>query len=276
LGLVVILGGQLLAAPLESHATRSSPQDLEVTTLGPDGKASAPVYYTYAEFCTLPQVTVTTKEDPNTLKPATYTGVLVSDLFAALGAKPEQSVLGTTCYDGYQQYFDGDFNAKHKPIFLIKFDGKPAGQWPKSDQGTPQEPYSIVYENFVPSVTIYGYTEQSRIPYGIVSAQLLTHDQVFKPFDPKSNANDPEVLKGQQIAMGSCISCHNIGEIGGHKAMFPWSVLAVFAATNGDYFRSYVVNPQQFNPKSAMTAHPTFDAKTLDALQKYFKSMNPN
>jgi cytochrome c2 len=58
-------------------------------------------------------------------------------------------------------------------------------------------------------------------------------------------------------------------------AMRPWSILAIYAATNSDHFRSYVVNPQKFNPTTKMPAHPTFDDKTLDALQAYFKTMAP-
>jgi cytochrome c2 len=127
----------------------------------------------------------------------------------------------------------------------------------------------------VPSETIYGYVEPERIPFGVVSARIFTKSQFFTPFAPKMNATDPEVVKGERIAMGSCISCHNIGNAGGTVAMRPWTILAIYAATNSDHFRNYVVNPQKINPTSKMTPHPTFDAKTLDALQAYFKTMAP-
>jgi mono/diheme cytochrome c family protein len=267
--------GHAGAAPLAGSATRSSPQDLEVTTVKPDGTVSAPVYYTYEQLCTLPQVTVKTDEDPETLKSATYTGVLVRDLFAAFGAAPGQDVMTMTCYDHYQQFYDPDYDAKHAPILLLKFDGLPPGAWPKSDQNTPQGPYSIVYQKFVPAETIYGYVQPPRIPYGVLSAQIFTHAQFFDPFKPKTNAGDPEVQKGEQIALGSCISCHNIGDNGGTMATRPWSLLALFAATASDHFRGYVVDPQKINPAAKMPAHPTFDAKTLDALQAYFKTMAP-
>jgi cytochrome c2 len=75
--------------------------------------------------------------------------------------------------------------------------------------------------------------------------------------------------------MGSCVSCHNAGDQGGNVAMRPWSLLAIYATTDSNHFRNYVVHPQTFNPTTKMTAHPTFDARTLDALQAYFKTMMP-
>ncbi len=263
------------AAPLSASATRSSAQDLEVTAVAADGTVSPPRYYSYEQLSTLPQVTVQTEKDPNTGKSATYTGVLVSNLFAAFGATPQQDVLGMTCYDHYTQYYDADYDAKHQPILLLKFDGLPPAKWPQTDQNTPQGPYSVVYQKFVPSETIYGYVQPPRIPFGVVKAQLLSRSQAYGPFAPKTNATDPQVQKGYTIAMGSCISCHNAGDQGGTMAMRPWSILAIYAATNSDHFRSYVVNPQKFNPTTKMPAHPTFDDKTLDALQAYFKTMAP-
>ena len=266
---------QLEAAPLLGHAARTSPQDLQVTTVGADGTVSAPVYYTYDELSSLPQTTTTTEKDPETLKSATYTGVPVNDLFAALGANAGDSVLTMTCYDNYQQFYDTDYDAKHQPLFLLKFDGLKPDQWPKSDQDTPQGPYSVVYAKFVPAETIYGYVQPERIPYGVISARIYPRAQFFNLFKPKSNADDPEVQKGERIAMGSCISCHNIGDAGGAVAMRPWTILAIYAATNSDHFRNYIVAPQKINPSSKMPAHPTFDARTLDALQAYFKTMAP-
>jgi mono/diheme cytochrome c family protein len=270
-----LAAGHLEAAPLAAQANRTSPQDLEVTTVGTDGTVSKPVYYTYEELETLAQTTATTDKDPETLKSATYTGVPVNDLFAAFGAKAEDSVMTMTCYDKYQQFYDSDYDAKHQPLFLLKFNGLKPDQWPKSDQDTPQGPYSVVYAKFVPAETIYGYVQPERIPYGVISARIYPRAMFFNLFQPKSNADDPEVQKGERIAMGSCISCHNIGDAGGAVAGRPWMILALYAATNSDHFRNYIVAPQKIDPSSKMPAHPTFDAKTLDALQAYFKTMAP-
>ncbi len=261
------------ANPLPSSTTRTSPQDLEVFDIGPDGQKSSSRFYTYAQLETLPQVTVKTNKDPNTDEPATYTGVYVRDLFSALGAKPGQDVIGSTCYDKYKDYYDSLYIQKHQPIFLLKYDNKLPAQWPKAFGTMALGPYCIVHERFVPAETIYGYVEPPRIPFGVISLELTTNQQAFASFAPKKDADNPEVIKGQHIAMGSCIMCHNTPVAGGLKASQPWAVLSVLAASNGDFFRGYVVNPQKFNSNSPMPPHPNFDAQTLDALQAYFKAM---
>jgi hypothetical protein len=88
----------------------------------------------------LPQTTVKTATDPNTQQPATYTGVDLNELIQALPSSPEQTVLGANCYDGYQQYYDPDYNEKHHPIFLLKYDGKSPADWPKSEHNSPMGP----------------------------------------------------------------------------------------------------------------------------------------
>jgi mono/diheme cytochrome c family protein len=268
-GFVLLGSGMVQAGILKPSLTRSSAQDLEVKS------EDASRFYTFAQLEKLPQTTVKTEDDPNTHRPATYTGVTLDELLSAIGTSLQKSAIAFTCYDGYVQYYDSDYIREHNPILLLRYDGKPPAQWPKSEHNTDQAPYSIVHERFVARKIIYGYTEQPRIPYGIVSAQIIPLDQVTKAFNPQKNADSQEVIKGQQIAMGSCISCHNNGEVGGSLAQRPFPVLAVHAATNGQYFRNYIVDPKRFNPASKMPPHPTFDTQTLDALQAYFKALSP-
>jgi mono/diheme cytochrome c family protein len=135
-------------------------------------------------------------------------------------------------------------------------------------------PYCVAHENFQPLETIYGYIEAPRIPFGIVSVELTSYALSLGKFDSAAPSNS-EAAKGQKIAIGSCVSCHNNGSAGGKMAQRPWQVLAANAVYNGDYFRQYVVNPQKFKPAVAMPAHPTFDSATLDALQAYFKTVLP-
>ncbi len=261
------LGGTLTSSP-----TRSSLQHLEVFNINADGSSSVPRYYRFEQLLTLPQITVKTATDPNTQQPATYTGVYLNDLIQALQSSPEGTVLGANCYDGYQQYYDPDYTEKHHPIFLLKYDGKAPADWPKSEHNSPMGPYCVVHENFQSSETIYGYTEAPRIPFGIVSVELTSYALSFGKFGAPDRHN-PEVVKGERIAIGSCISCHNNGSAGGKMAQRPWQVLAANSIYNGNYFRQYLVNPQKFKPDVAMPAHPTFDSVTLDALQAYFKTM---
>jgi hypothetical protein len=262
------------AGTLTSSLTRTRSQDLEVFDIQADGSASAPRYYRYEQLLALPLITVKTAKDPNTQQPATYTGVYFNDLVRGLQSSAEQTVLGANCYDGYQQYYDSDYDKKHRPIFLLKYDGKPPAEWPKSEHDSPMGPYCVVHQNFQPLETVYGYTEAPRIPFGIVSVELTSYALSLGKFDAPDPHNS-EVMKGQKIAVGSCVSCHNNGSAGGKMARRPWQVLAANAVYNSDYFRQYVVDPQKFKPNVAMPAHPTFDSATLDALQTYFKTVLP-
>jgi len=262
------------AGTLTSSQTRTSSQDLEVFDIRADGSVAAPRYYRYEQLLTLRLVTVKTAKDPNTQQPATYTGVYFNDLISGLQSSAEQTVLGANCYDGYQQYYDPDYDEKHHPIFLLKYDGKAPAEWPKSEHDSPMGPYCVVHESFQPLETVYGYTEAPRIPFGIVSVELTSYALSLGKFDAPDPHNS-EVMKGQKIAVGSCVSCHNNGSAGGKMAQRPWQVLAANAVYNSDYFRQYVVDPQKFKPNVAMPAHPTFDSATLDALQTYFKTVLP-
>jgi hypothetical protein len=61
--------------------------------------------------------------------------------------------------------------------------------------------------------------------YGIVSVELSRFAQTLGRFVPKESGDDPEVVKGQKIAVGSCSTCHNLGNAGGQMAGTPWAVL---------------------------------------------------
>ena len=216
-----------------------------------------------------------TDRDPNTNTPATYTGIYISDLFEAFGADASLDVIGANRLDRYKQYYDRDYVAKHRPILLLKFDDKVPDDWPQTEDRNMLGPYCVVHESFGPAQTICGYVEQPRSMYGVVSLELTSFSQSLGRFRPKENGNDPEVVKGQKIAVGSCTSCHNLGNAGGQMAGNPWSLLAVTAVNAKDKFRKKVKDPRSLNPTSNMTPHPEFDDKTFSALEAYFKEMMP-
>src|SRR6201993_1740062 len=261
-------------ASLQASETRQDWQDLEVITLDSQGNPAKTVYYSYDQLLTLPTVTVKTDRDPNTNTPATYTGVYIGDLFEAFGADASFDVIGTKCFDRSKQYYDRDYVAKHRPILLLKFDGKVPRDWPHSEQGNKFGPYCVVHESFSPAETIYGYVEQPRrSPYGVFSLELTRFNESLGLFTPKTGRSDPEVMKGQKIAIGSCISCHNFGKAGGHAADAPFLLLAAKATTSEDSFRKKVIDPRSMSPTSNMPAYPTFDDNTFNALEAYFKAM---
>jgi hypothetical protein len=108
---------------------------------------------------------------------------------------------------------------------------------------------------------------------GVVSLELTSFTQSLGRLTPKKGGNDPEVVKGQKIAVGSCISCQKLGNVGGTQAS--WAVLAASVVISKDHFRKKVTDPQSVNPTSHMPPHPTFDDNTFNALEAYFKAMMP-
>ena len=228
---IALLACNSNAASLQPSSTRQSWQDLEVITLDSQGNSAKTVYYSYDQLLALPTVTVKTERDPNTNTPATYTGVYISDLFESFGANASFDVIGANCLDRSKQYYDRDYVAKHRPILLLKFDGNLPRDWPPTEQGNKLGPYCVVHESFSPTETIYGYVEEPRSAPAVTSLELTSFNQSLGRFTPKKSGNDPEVIKGQKIAVGSCISCHNVGNAGGHAADSSLRLLAAMAAT---------------------------------------------
>src|SRR5258706_1762744 len=273
---VILLTCNSNAASLQPSKTRQNGEDLQVITLDSQGYRAKTLYYSYDQLLTLPTVTVKTERDPNTNTPATYTGIYISDLFEAFGTDTPFDVIGANCSDGRKQYYDRDYIDKHRPILLLKFDGNPPADWPNAEHGSWLGPYCVVHESFSPAETIYGYVEQPRIASAVASLELTRFTQSLGRFTPKESGNDPEVAKGQKIAVGSCISCHKLGNAGGWESDgSSWQVLAERAVTSKDYFKKYVTDPHSMNVMSRMAPHPTFDDNTFNALEAYFKAMMP-
>jgi hypothetical protein len=109
---IALLACNSNAASLQPSETRQKWEDLEVITLDSKGNPAKAVYYSHEQLLTLPTVTVKTERDPNTNRPATYTGVYIGDLFEAFGADASFDVIGTHSLDNYKQYYDRDYIAK--------------------------------------------------------------------------------------------------------------------------------------------------------------------
>jgi mono/diheme cytochrome c family protein len=261
------------AETLQPSTSPQDPLDLQLITFDSRGSPAKTVYYGYDQLLTLPTVTVKTDRDPNTNTPAIYTGVYLSDLFEAFDADAPLDVIGANCSDGRKQYYDRDYITKHRPILLLKFDGKPPADWPNSDYGSWLGPYSVVHESFSPTETIYGYIEEPRSAPAVASLELTSFTQSLGLFTPKKGGSDPEVMKGRKIAVGSCISCHNLRNAGGRAAGSSFFLLAAMAANSKENFRKKVIDPRSTSPSSRMPPHPTFDDDTFNALEAYLKAM---
>ena len=142
-----------------------------------------------------------------------------------------------------------------------------------TEQGNKLGPYCVVHESFSPAETIYGYIEQPRSAPAVTSLELTSFNQSLGLFAPKKGESDPEVMKGEKIAVGSCIPCHNFRTAGGHSANSSFFLLAAMAANSKDSFRKRVIDPRSVYPKSWMPPHPTFDDDTFNALEAYLKAM---
>jgi hypothetical protein len=184
---VALLTGDSNAASIQPSETRQDWQDLEVITLDSQGNRAETVYCSYDQLLTLPTVTVKTDHDPNTNTPATNAGVYISDLLEAFSADGSFDVIGAKCSDGRKLYYDRDYVAGHRPILLLKFDGKPPADWPPKEDRTALGPYCVVHESFSPAETIYAYVEEPRNSYKVVSLELTSFSQSLGRFTPKKN-----------------------------------------------------------------------------------------
>jgi len=184
---ITLLACNSRAALLQSSDTRQNWDDLEVITLDLQGNPAKTVYYSHDQLLTLPTVTVKTEHDPNTDTPATYVGVYIGDLYEPFGADASFDVIGANCLDKFKHYYDREYVARHRPILLLKFDGNAPDDWPRVSQppgrsepmahGTVLGPYCIVHESFTPAETVYGYTEEPRFLYAVVSLELTRFSQ---------------------------------------------------------------------------------------------------
>jgi mono/diheme cytochrome c family protein len=134
-------------------------------------------------------------------------------------------------------------------------------------------PYLISSPDFKPSFKILSHEDEAQIPWGVVRIEIQSEAVVFNAIRPRGpNANSREVQGGYRIAQQNCFRCHNSGDEGGTKAQRPWTVLSTWATASPDFFAAYIRDPKSKNPKSQMPGFPNYDAATLNALTKYFRT----
>jgi mono/diheme cytochrome c family protein len=279
-GFVVVASGLLSGhgadlPKLTLSPTRTNDNDLEYAVLDAAGTPGPTQYISQAQLLKLPLVTVKTDRDGETKKPATYQGLYLKDLLKVLATSPEQNTLRAICVDHYHAYYDPDYLARVDALLVLKFDGKAWPDWPTNEHGGKLGPYYISQAKFTPIYNTLAFVEMAKIPFGVNRIELLNDAPVKAATLPKRLADDPLVQQGRTIAINGCFSCHNAGAYGGTMAQKPWPVLAVHAATNADYFRKMVTNPQQFKPGVAMPSHKTWDDATFNAVEAYFKATLP-
>ena len=255
------------------HATRELPSDLE---LGGELAGLPPkttVYITRQDLLALPQVSYTVTDDPNFkgLGPTRISGVSLEELAKRFGDANADMVVAI-CDDKYRANYSRDYWTAHRPLLVLKINGKGPGEWPQTE-GKDMGPYLISHPEFTPRFKVLSYAEEMQIPWGVVRIEFRKEKQVFGAIAPRGpHASDEQVQDGYRIARENCLRCHDAGDKGGRKAGVTWTVISTIAAGAPDFFMAYVRNPNSKSPRAQMPANPEYDDATLHALAAYFKT----
>lgn len=265
----------LQAQPVAFHAHRSSAGDL---ALGGD-LAGAPqgsrIYLRYEDLLRLPQTTYTIDDDPNFHGRTIISGVPLSELAALFGKPGASDLIVAICYDRYRSNYPADYVRAHRPMLVLRIDGKLRDHWPPSEYGGSMGPYLISHPAFTPSFTILSHKDEMQIPFGVTEIDFRSQARVFGAIRPPGNwPESSTVRQGYVIARQDCFRCHNSGPEGGEMADRDWRILAAWATSEPELFSAYIHDPRSIMPSAKMPAHAEYDAATLHALTSYFQAMH--
>jgi mono/diheme cytochrome c family protein len=252
---------------------RGAPSDLEIggDVLGTPAKSAR--YATREQLLALPQVSYTVTNDANFSGPTQISGVALDELLKALTENPESELAVAVCSDKYETHYPRAYVAAHRPVLVLKINGKDPAEWPKSPEGADMGPYLISSPDFKPSFKVLSHEDEPQIPWGVVRLEIQSEAAVFDPIRPRgASADSREVQDGYRIAQQNCFRCHNSGDEGGMKAQRPWTVLSTWATASPEYFAGYIHDPKSKNSKAQMPGFTNYDAATLNALTKYFQT----
>ncbi len=255
------------------HATRELPSDLELGGELAGLPPKSTVYVTRQDLLALPQVSFTVTNDPNfkDLGPVRISGVSLEEL-AKRFAAPSADLVVAICHDKYGANYPRDYRTAHRPLLVLKINGKGPAEWPK-DEGSDMGPYLISHPQFTPRFKVLSHVEEMQIPWGVVRIDFRSAKQVFGAIAPRGpHANDVQVQDGYRIAKENCFRCHNAGDKGGRKAGVTWTVISTIAAGAPDFFMAYVRNPKSKSRQAQMPPNPKYDNATLRALAAYFRT----
>lgn len=255
------------------HETRELPSDLELAGELAGLPPKTTRYLTRQDLLVLPQVSYTVTDDPNfkDLGPTRISGVSLEELAKQFGAADADTVVAI-CDDKYRSNYPRDYRMAHRPLLVLKINGKSPAEWPTSE-GSDMGPYLISHPNFTPRFKVLAHVEEMQVPWGVVRMEFRKEKQVFGAIAPRGpQANDPAVQNGYRIAKDDCFRCHNAGGEGGRKAGVTWLVISTIAAGAPDFFMAYVRDPQSKSPQAQMPGNPQYDVATLHALVAYFKA----
>ncbi len=255
-------------------ATRQSALDLEVAGDLEGLPAGSTRYIRRDDLLALPQTSFTAVGDDKFTGPTPVSGVAFDELIRALGREPGSDLVIAVASDGYRSNFPADYIAAHHPLLVLEIGGKAPPDWPKdAGHGVYMGPYTVSYDNFVPSFKVFAHADEEQIPWGVIRLEFRNQKAVWGAIEPRGlHASDAAVQAGYRIAEQNCFRCHNAGREGGEKSGRPWLVLSAWATASPDFFISYVRDPKTKNPDSAMPGNPGYDDPTMGALIAYFRT----
>ena len=253
---------------------REAPSDLEISgdLLGTPAKSAR--YATREQLLALPQVSYTVTNDANFSGPTQISGVALDELLKALAENPESELAVAVCSDKYETHYPRAYVTAHRPVLVLKINGKDPAEWPKAlEGGADMGPYLISSPDFKPSFKVLSHEDEPQIPWGVVRLEIQSEAAVFDAIRPRgAGADSREVQDGYRIAQQNCFRCHNSGDEGGMKARRPWTVLSTWATASPEYFTAYIHDPKSKNSKAQMPGFTNYDTATLNALTKYFQT----
>jgi mono/diheme cytochrome c family protein len=256
------------------HAERQSVFDLEIAGDLRGLPAGATRYVTREDLLALPQASFMATNDGNFAGPTKVSGVFFDELIRALGGEPRSDLTVAICKDAYRANYPTGYIAAHHPLLVLEVNGKPPAEWPKdAEHGNDMGPYTVSYDNFVPSFKIFAHADEPQIPWGVIRLEFRDERAVFGAIAPRGpHAKDAAVRAGYRIAQQNCFRCHNAGSEGGQKSQRPWLVLAAWATASPAFFAAYVRDPKTKNPSAQMPGNPAYDESTMRALIAYFRT----
>ena len=252
------------------HRTRQHPDDLEIGGDLAGVSKEETRFVAYNDLQTLPQETYAVSDDANFAGTVTVSGIALEKLPELLHAAPGASMVMAICDDSYNAHYPAEYFSKHHPLLVLRVNGLPPAQWPKSSDGSAMGPYMISHPSFTPAFHVLAHADEPQVPWGVVRIDFRNEVEVYAPIVPHVLLHDASVHDGYTIASQNCFRCHASEGEGGTKSPVSWDKIAAKAATDPGFFDAYVRSPKQLNPKSQMAASTNYDAATLAALRAYF------
>jgi mono/diheme cytochrome c family protein len=253
------------------HAGRSSSGDLELGGELGGVPAGETRYVRYEDLLRLPQETYSVSDDSNFRGKTEISGVALTTLAETLGNSADMIV--AICYDHYRTNYPKDYLAAHRPILVLRINGRDRDHWPAAREGGTMAPYVISHPEFKPSFKVLSHEDEPQIPYGVVRIDMRKEAEVFGAIRPAGTwTTDSPVGMGYVIARQDCFRCHNMGAEGGTMAGRSWLQLGEMADRDAARFRAIIRDPAGVAPGAKMPGQPGYDDATLDALAAYFKT----